>query len=171
MFIKPLPPLEELRRCLAYDDSAKGLIWIARSGVMSPVVVGSVAAWVDAGAKYKRLSFRNSRYLEHRVIWALHSGYDSKLQIDHINGDTMDNQPSNLREATHGQNIANARRPVSSKSPFKGASYHKRFRKWTAQIGGGGTQRHLGYFDTPEEAHAAYVEAAQRLFGEFARAG
>jgi hypothetical protein len=48
-------------------------------------------------------------------------------------------------------------------------SFHKRIGKWQAAIHHGKTMS-LGYFETPEEAHKAYVEAANRFRGEFARA-
>lgn len=53
---------------------------------------------------------------------------------------------------------------------FKGATYNRRQGRWMAQITVGRQRHYLGYFDTPGEAHAAYMAAATRHFGEFARA-
>jgi HNH endonuclease/AP2 domain len=92
------------------------------------------------------------------------------VQVDHINGVRHDNRPSNLRPATQSENLANTRLRSNNTSGLKGASFHKQAGRWRAAIRIDGRQRHLGLFDTPEEAHAAYVRAARELFGEFARA-
>jgi hypothetical protein len=90
--------------------------------------------------------------------------------VDHVNGDGLDNQRSNLRPATHAQNSANARLQARSTSGFKGV--HRgpiRGKAWRAQIHAAGKKHHLGTFDDPEEAARAYDAAAVELFGEFAR--
>lgn len=88
--------------------------------------------------------------------------------IDHKNRDRTDNRWENLREATRSQNNANRR--ASSTHGFKGATFNRRQGRWMAQTKVNGKRVYLGYYDTPEEAHAAYVAAAERYFGEFARA-
>lgn len=87
--------------------------------------------------------------------------------VDHINGNSLDNRRSNLRVATRGENCANRKITARNTSGFKGVSRHRD--KWRAAIRAKGTYKHLGYFNSPSAAHAAYVEAAQTLFGEFAR--
>ena len=67
--------------------------------------------------------------------------------------------------ATSSQNMGNQKRHANGMSGFKGATWHKCGR-WQAQI----QMRYLGLFDTAEEAHAAYMAAAQNAYGEFARA-
>lgn len=91
------------------------------------------------------------------------------MQIDHIDGNTANNAIANLREASNAQNCMNKPKPKSNTSGFKGVRYHSRDRRWYAHIRLSGKQVHLGLFDTAEEAHAAYCEAAHRLHGEFAR--
>jgi hypothetical protein len=90
--------------------------------------------------------------------------------IDHINGNGADNSWSNLRAANQHQNIANGRMWSHNTSGFKGASYRRDIQKWRASIQVRGRPIHLGNFKTPQEAHAAYRKAAERYFGEFARA-
>lgn len=97
-------------------------------------------------------------------------GAPAGLKVDHVDGNGLNNRRSNIRLATHAQNITNQRRRSDNKSGFKGVSRYKKTRKWIARITISGCRKRLGYFETPEAAHAAYVRASQQLFGEFARA-
>jgi HNH endonuclease/AP2 domain len=90
--------------------------------------------------------------------------------IDHRDGNSTNNRWSNLRLATVSQNNANRRRPRHNTSGYKGVSLCRRSgrRRWRAVIYKKG-QIHLGTFPTPEAAHAAYVAAAPKVHGKFAR--
>jgi outer membrane protein assembly factor BamD (BamD/ComL family) len=55
-----------------------------------------------------------------------------------------------------------------SSSKYKGVAWHKRHKKWNAQIQINGKQKHLGYFTSEEEAALAYNKEAIKLFGEHA---
>lgn len=103
----------------------------------------------------------------HRILLSAPKG----VQVDHRDGDGLNNRRTNLRLCTHGQNQQN-RKAVVSKSGYKGV---KRIDKkpqwsvrWIAAIKKDGRSRHLGSYDTAEEAARAYDRAAVQLFGEFA---
>lgn len=101
----------------------------------------------------------------HRVV-AARAGLDIVgFQVDHVNRDPYDNRRKNLRVATHGQNRANSELNCNNTSGFKGVSLKRG--RWYAQINANGKKISLGYFDTPEEAHEAYKQAAQQHFGSF----
>ncbi len=89
--------------------------------------------------------------------------------VDHINGDTLDNRRCNLRIATQSENMRNRGKMSLNTSGYKGV--HAMGKKWGAKITIDKKQIHLGTFDTPEEAHAAYCKAALELHGEFANFG
>lgn len=89
--------------------------------------------------------------------------------VDHINGNSLDNRRNNLRLCTHAQNIHNQRLSQRNTSGYKGVSYSKKRKKWSAEIKADNVRYKLGHFDTPEAAHEAYCTAATKLFGDFAR--
>jgi hypothetical protein len=89
------------------------------------------------------------------------------LVVDHINGCVRDNRRKNLRVCTQAQNLLNRRGVSSNKSGFKGVSWYPPLKKWRARVKIGNAGKHLGYFDTPEQAANAYNAAAKDAFGEF----
>jgi len=112
---------------------------------------------------YRRIAFNRKLYLEHRLAWFLTHGKWPIYSIDHINCDRTDNRINNLREATRAEQGYN--KPSSNPTGFKGVRRHGN--KFRADIKLA-KKTYLGLFDTPEEAHAAYCEAATRHFGPFA---
>jgi len=119
--------------------------------------------------KYYVKCWINGRsYYEHRLIFLMHHGYMPE-QIDHKNGDTLDNRICNLRAASNGQNQQNKGAMPKSRVGLKGVSYKKYMHLYRAQISANGNGYHLGYFSTPSKAHEAYKAAATKLHKEFAR--
>lgn len=107
----------------------------------------------------------------HRVILERKLGrsLNSHELTDHKNGNTLDNRRANLRVADKYQNARNVKRPINNKHGHKGVSFHRKTKKWQAEIHVNGKKKYLGLFETPEKAHDAYCEAATKYFGEFAR--
>lgn len=91
--------------------------------------------------------------------------------VDHINGDGLDNRRENLRVCTHAENTRNKRMLSANTTGLKGVSWHKKDKKFRAQIGFDGQKVHLGNFDDPHLAHEMYCLAADMLHGEFANHG
>lgn len=115
---------------------------------------------------------RNKRYRIdlHRVIAERMIGryLRSGEVVDHADGNTLNNRRSNLRVATQLENARNSRKSKNNTSGYKGVHWHEKAGRWRAMIGGR-QKKHIGYFDTPEEAHEAYCKAAAETYGEFAR--
>jgi hypothetical protein len=149
---------ERLREVIDYDPERGVLIWKKS---------GNVAGYVGKEG-YRNVCVDGRMYREHRLAWLHATGSWPKQSLDHINGSRADNRLTNLREASGMQNAKNMKRPVTNTSGLKGASWHKRSGKWQAAIMCDRKLKHLGLFETAEEAHAAYCEAASRLHGDFA---
>jgi hypothetical protein len=92
-----------------------------------------------------------------------------ELQVDHINGDPLDNRRSNLRLATNVQNQHNKGAWQGAASRFKGVSRTRQPDVWRATIESNGHQITIGRFRSEFEAAKAYDAQARELFGEFAR--
>lgn len=100
----------------------------------------------------------------HRVVLGLKK---TGPQVDHINGNTLDNRKSNLRICNAAQNGWNRGPAKTNTSGYKGVSFCKRSNKWLATIRRFGRRRHLGYFSSVEMAHEAYTAFARKHDGEF----
>jgi hypothetical protein len=118
---------------------------------------------------YLRITLYRRVYLAHRLAWLIMTGEWPTHHIDHIDGDRSNNKFSNLRVATHAENLRNRGANSNNTSGHKGVYWHKRARKWAASIKSDHGYSHLGLFNDKESAANAYAEAARELHGEFAR--
>jgi hypothetical protein len=124
---------------------------------------GSVAGCKDSKG-HSQIMLGNKRHQAHRLAWLYVHGNFPEKYIDHINEIKTDNRIVNLRLATCQENHQNQSSPqTNNTSGFRGVTWHKQHRKWMAQIMVNGKHKHLGYFDTAEQASEAYVTAKREL--------
>jgi hypothetical protein len=90
-------------------------------------------------------------------------------QVDHIDGNGLNNQRKNLRLCTNQENARNSCLRSNSTSGFKGVSWARHARAWRASLMVGGKINHIGYFKNKESAARAYDRKAGEIFKEFAR--
>lgn len=114
---------------------------------------------------YAARTFNNKMIYMHRYIMKT----EGKLQVDHINGNPLDNRKSNLRIVTQKQNTRNSKMKNTNTSGYKGVYWYKRSKKWCTHIHVDGKTINLGYFDDKNDAAKVYNEAAIKYFGEFAK--
>lgn len=100
----------------------------------------------------------------HRVIMKAQKGQE----VDHGDRSGLNNQKGNLRFVSRRQNIANKKKQSTNTSGYKGVHWKGEKKRWVASIGVNGKRKHIGYYDTKEQAALAYNRAAQEHFGEFA---
>ncbi len=162
---------EELREALEYEPTTGVFRWRHRGGRTKYWInkyVGRVAGY-PGNDGYWRIEVNGGAYKAHRLAWFYVHGRWPLEQLDHINCVRNDNRLSNLREASSRQNKHNVSRLRSNKTGLKGAHFRKEENRWRSRIVVNGEVISLGSFETAQDAHTAYVAAARKYFGDFAR--
>ena len=172
---KTLPPQHHLQACFTYDPETGEFRWRERPREhfnkdtehrrWNTRYAGTVAGRLDNRGR-RAVGIDGLFYQAHRLIWKLMTNEEPQ-EIDHRDVDPTNNRWSNLRVATHSQNAIN--RPIGphSKTGFKGVYFDGRKNKFGARIQVDNKMHSLGHYDTAQQAHGAYCEAAQRFFGGF----
>jgi hypothetical protein len=135
--------LVDLNGFFKINQEISGKIWVG----YDPHVKDFYAAYYDG----------NKMQLLHRFLM----DFPDILMVDHINHNTLDNRFCNLRTADYYLNNGNRDQKTSSK--YTGVSWHKRDKKWVAQIRIDGKKHHLGYFESEEDAHKAYQKRLKEV--------
>lgn len=153
------------------DPAAPGVVVVPLSRGLMATIDAADAEMVAASGPWYASS---DGYATHRangkpvvLMHRLILGCASDLEVDHIDGDPLNNRRANLRPATRGQNRQNTRPKKHGTSRFKGVTRLRRMgaARWQAAI----KSRFLGTFSTEDDAARAYDQEARRLFGPFAR--
>lgn len=169
---------ERIKKLLSYSDETGVFIWNYRDKDEIPdpkarnlwnkshagKEAGTVAVASGSGKKYRLIAIDNKKYRAHRLAWVYMNGDATFGQVDHIDGDGVNNSYENLRVVTNLENHRNCKKQSNNTSGFTGVVYDKRRGLWMARIKIKGTQKHLGYFVNIEDAIEAR-EAANVNYG------
>ncbi len=170
-----LPTPDGLRLVIRYDAETGALYWLKRARAMFPDdghwktwnkrFAGKEALTALANAKnhYRHGHVFGVKLKAHRVIWAIVHGAWPDGEIDHINGDTLDNRIVNLRLVSRGENCRNLAIPKNNTSGVIGVSWDQRKHRWLAQIWERGRPKHIGRFNNFADAVQARREAEHSL--------
>lgn len=153
--------LFEFKKLLRYNPDNGKFYWLATTKH------GSVKAGDVAGSTmktgYMQIKIKQKMYLQHRLAYLFTYGRWPKQEIDHINGDKSDNRIINLRDASPSLNKQNRRTASErNKTGYLGVYYCKTRDCYTAQILVDGSNKHLGAYNNPKDAHNAYVKAKRK---------
>jgi hypothetical protein len=160
-----MPSLVSLQERYTYDPETGSIAW-AIDSPNGQRFKGDPAGGVNNEHGH-RIKINNRLYKTSRIAWFMATGQDpGNLHVDHINGDIYDNRLSNLRLVTCSQNQANSTAARAGRLLPKGV--YRRGSRYRAAIKANGTMLCLGTFDTPKEAHAAYMAKAKELWGDYA---
>lgn len=170
--MRNMPPMtltaERLREVLHYSLDTGEWRWLVTLASAAPAGKKAGSMGQDG---YRKIKIDGRHYRGPRLVFLYMIGRWPVDQVDHVDGNPENDRWENLREATTAQNQANTRKHLDSNSRFKGTtnSKYSRRKPYVARIQVDGERIFLGYFSTPEAAHAACGVAAQKYFGEFAR--
>jgi len=186
MKIKPLPPIEFLNECFDLSHETGRLFWKRErplhhfknthgmrihNSKWGGKEAGGIIKCSDGALRRIVRLFAKDHFLVHRIIFVM-SGEPDPLgkQVDHIDGDPLNNLRSNLRVATNQTNNANVgRKTFMGKERHLPKCVYANGKRFQAKIKVNYRVICLGTFDTPEQASEAYMNAAKIHFGEFAK--
>jgi len=180
--MNPLPDLNFLKECFIIDPSASsGLRWVSKRPLNHFKNSANWRTWhvryADKSCgylslqKYFRLILNNIKYPVHRIIFAIHNNTTDFLgkQIDHIDGNALNNCPQNLRLASASQNQFNRKRQKNNATGHKNISFIKKSNRYHCAIRVNGKDIFVGLFDTIKEAVIKRDLKTKELMGEYSR--
>lgn len=148
---------EELKKLLHYDPDTGVFRW-KRSGKFFDKEAGGIAV-MHSGIEYIRIGVSGVQYCAHRLAFLYMTGGMPKEQVDHINGNGLDNRWCNLREVSNLINQRNRKMPISNKSGIQGVSWNKRRSNWRVQISINKKCKEIGAFNNIFDAACAIKNA------------
>lgn len=146
-----------VRELLDYNPDTGVFTW--KISPAQRIKRGTVAG---AAAEYVRIQIGGRKLRAHRLAWLYMTGAWPTQEVDHIDGDPLNNRWANLRNVSRVVNMQNQRQ-ARSDNPTKLLGAHPHGRGYASTINVRGQTHYLGRFSTPEAAHAAYVAAKRRL--------
>lgn len=133
------------------------------------IAVGAQAGCINSHG-YAVVRLGGVLYRVHRIVFLMHNGY-LPTYIDHIDGNRLNNEISNLREATASQNACNKPLQSNSKSGIKGVTWKPKLKHWCVEIQANKIRHYCGIFKDLELAELVAVEARDKYQKQFAYKG
>lgn len=160
---------ERLKEVLDYNPCTGIFTWMIRIGARANI--GVKPGTVDNGG-YLKIVINGQAFMAHRLAWIYVYGGDiSSSEVDHINGDRLDNRIENLRLANRNENSWNQKIKASNTSGVKGVSWDKTAKKWRAQCMVNGVKCFIGRFNSISDAERAVVSFREKFHGKFVNNG
>jgi len=172
--IKDMPSIDILKSLLDYDEASGVLHWktkpaTSRGNIGFNNKCGGKVAGTIGRSGYLVVGISKKYYLAHRIIWKWVTGADPVDQVDHIDGNKLNNRWSNFRETSNGPNIQNSKIRKDNTSGIKGVHWDAQHKKWRAVIYADGQGIRLGRYSSIDEAASVISKARLEMHGSFAR--
>lgn len=151
---------QRLKELLRYYPEAGNLVWIQSRGTQKE---GSLAGTVNKG--YLLIKIDGKKYAAHRLAFLYQTGSIPGCDVDHIDGNKLNNSWVNLREATRQQNAQNAKVNILNAIGVKGVRCLKDTKRYQVRI----CNKSYGCYDDLELAEFVAQEVRRKLHGEYAR--
>lgn len=164
------PDLSYLKTRLHVDVDAGRVYWIDATKHHANLVgheAGSARATTRGDKRYWYVKVDSVALKRSHIVFLFATGKWPDLQIDHINGDSLDDRSLNLREVTPTQNAWNHKRRRKKAATPMGVRQMASGR-YQARIACDKKQIVIGTFDTPHQAAQAYQQKRKELFREYA---
>lgn len=149
---------------LIYKD---GVLWWSKSrpGRRMSMPAGNVNKCLG----YRQIRIDGKLHYAHRIVWEMHNGdIPEGMEIDHIDGNRLNNKIDNLRMVTHQQNVWNTKPQNNKKAPLKGLAWCNFTKKWRVRLQKNSKYHEVGRFRCPCLAYLKYLSKAEHLYGEYA---
>ncbi|MBY0473760.1 MAG: HNH endonuclease [Nitrosomonas sp.] len=147
---------EMLKKILRYDLSTGNFTWIATNKKAGCITE------VSPGYFYVKIRIRNKKYYAHRLAFVYMTGEFPEEQVDHVNGDGIDNSWLNIRRVSSLENSRNHKLQINNKSGITGVLWSKKVSKWISMIYVNRKYIHLGAFKKLTQAVEARKKAEEK---------
>ena len=129
-------------------------------------LIGTEAGTLDGDRR--QITINKKHYKTHRLVYLMFHGFMPK-EIDHIDGNSLNNNIENLRQATRSEQLCNTGLRKTSKSGVKGVSWDSNRNKWTVVVTKNKQTMYRNRFDDLELAQLVAIEARDKYHGSFTR--
>jgi len=148
-----------------FDYKDGHLYWKAMPNKRSDLI-GTEAGTFDGDRR--QITISKKHYKTHRLVFLMFYGYMPK-EVDHIDGNPLNNKILNLRPATRSEQLCNTGLRKTSKSGIKGVSWDASRNKWTVVVSKNKQTMYRNRFDDLELAQLVGIEARDKYHGSFTR--
>jgi hypothetical protein len=154
---------EQVLKLLEYKD---GILYWKSMPYKRNDLIGTEAGTLDCDRR--QITINKKHYKTHRLVYLMFYGYIPK-EIDHIDGNSLNNRIENLRPASRSEQCCNTKLRKNSTSGIKGVTWDKSRNKWIVSINKDKKTMFRGRFDDLELAQLVAVEARNKYHGDFAK--
>lgn len=154
---------KELKKLLHYDPETGIFRWIVKGKGIKKEIAGCVRKDKKVGKSYLLIRINWKLYRSHRLAWLYMHGELPANDIDHEDGNGLNNKLNNLRSVNRSENMKNMRLRVNNITGICGVHWNKKYSRWESYIKVNKKKMNLGYFDNIFDA-ACIRKSAETIY-------